>query len=94
MSDKVYAVNDTVNGAETLVRAAGLQTAIAHVAAKQFTGKLLKSGELLDRIDAGATVEKAREPAHSPAPTPEAKGPPGSDVQGAAQSGGGKDGSK
>ena len=85
MSDKVYAVIDGDSKKETLVRAAGLQTAIAHVAAKQFTGKLLKSGELLDRITDGATVEVARTPAQGATPAPEAATPPkgtdGADTQ-------------
>jgi hypothetical protein len=91
-SNKVYSVIDNVSGNETLVRAAGLQTAIGHVAAKQFAGKLLKSGELMDKLDAGATVEKAKEPAQGGTPTPEAAPPPG--ANGADQSDGGNDGNQ
>lgn len=91
-SDRVYAVTDGVSKKETLVRAAGLQTAIAHVASRQFTGKLLKSGELLDRITDGAKVESADDPEQGATPAPEAATPPGTD--GADQHSGGKNGTE
>lgn len=78
MSDKVYAVTDTVSKNRTLVRAPGLQTAIAHVAAKQFTGVLLKGGEVLDAVTGGEPVEVAKVPAQGATPAPEATPPTGS----------------
>lgn len=66
-SDKVYSVVDNATGATTLVRARGLQTAIDHVAAGRFAGKLLKSGELLDAVSGGAKVETAGEEAQTAA---------------------------
>lgn len=88
-SDKVYVVGDNETGAEVLVRARGLQTAIDHVAAGRFYGRMLKSGELLDAITAGATVEiagekeqSAAEPAEEAAPKTPTPAPTTDDKEG------------
>lgn len=70
-SDKVYEVLDKQTKQTKLVRARGLQTAKDHVAAAiiddRFEARLLKSGELLDKVTAGATVETAGEQAQNAA---------------------------